>query len=152
MFQKIIIGCFFVFFLSCSKDTFREQDTLVPELEQRLDVSTFPDPSFTSTPGNFQIISGQGNDGNGVIVFNIDNNIFWAFDLTCPVDPDECGAMEVDVLSGEMTCDEDCTDGSAATQFIPSVILNKDTEDETTYNLRRYNAFLEGNVVRITNF
>lgn len=151
MFQKIVFSFFLICFISCNKNEFNQQSTLVPFTT--VNASTYLDLSFTSTPGDFQIVTGQGYNGNGVIVFNIDNDIFLAYDLTCPyTDPEECDTpMEVDVLSGEMTCEECGDDDISFTQFQTSVTVEEGGVSETYY-LRQYGAFLEGNVVRITNF
>lgn len=151
MLYKIIVVCFLIVLLGCSQNEFNQQNTLVPYTI--VNASTYPDPSFTSTPGDFQIVPGQGYNGNGIIVFNIDTNIFLAYDLTCPyVDPDDCdSAMEVDMLSGEMICEDCANDDIFFTQYQNSVTIG-DGDNTETYYLRQYSATLEGNVVRITNF
>ncbi|MDO3693931.1 hypothetical protein QVZ41_03590 [Wenyingzhuangia sp. chi5] len=142
--KKVILFSFFLVLTSCIKNDFNQRNTLVPYVN----VNTYVNTDFISIVGQHVIISGQGSQG--IIVFNFDgNNTYRAFDLGCPyTKPSECNIpMDVDEATGEMSCAGCGDDDIRFTQYINGVTIG-----ETEYYLREYNAYLEGGVVRITNF
>lgn len=145
MFKKGILLLLLFAITACSKDSFNQQNTLVPSVAVSVPTNNL---AFISTPGSFEILYGQGYNANGIIVFNIDNNTYLAFDLTCPhINVNECSnAMAVNSQTGEMTCN--CgADKVVFTQFRTST-----TVGENTYHLRQYRVILQGNQLRVTNF
>ncbi|ANW97312.1 hypothetical protein AXE80_13865 [Wenyingzhuangia fucanilytica] len=141
--KVILLGCLLLL-TACVKNNFNQQNTLVPHVNVNFHVNA----DFISLVGQFTIETGHGYQG--IIVFNIDgNNTFRAFDLGCPyVKPSECNIpMQVDEATGEMSCAGCANDDIRFTQYKTGVTIG-----ETQYYLREYNAYLEGGVVRITNF
>ncbi|MGY5355376.1 hypothetical protein [Wenyingzhuangia sp. IMCC45467] len=141
--KKAVLFSFFFTLTACVKSNFNQQNTLVPNVN----VNTYVNPNYISLVGQFTIANGHGYQG--IIVFNIDGNNFRAFDLGCPyTNPSECNIpMQVDQATGEMSCAGCTNDDITFTQYQTGVII-----DEKEYYLREYNAYLEGGVVRITNF
>ncbi|MDO6800908.1 hypothetical protein Q4595_00470 [Wenyingzhuangia sp. 1_MG-2023] len=149
MFQKIIFFFLLILLMACNKQEFNQQKTLVPYTAVNTTTNPF-DPTFISNTGvgGYTIITGQGYNANGIIVFNLGNNYFLAFDLTCPyIDPEECTTSMSVNTSGKMSCDNCTNDNITFTQYNTSATVNGQT-----YSLRQYSAILEGNAVRITNF
>lgn len=143
--KKAILFSFFLALTACIKNDFSQRNTLVPYVNN----VNFPvyDSELINIIGEHKIIHGQGYQG--VIVFNIDGTNFRAFDLGCPYrEPNKCNIpMQVDEATGEMSCAGCGDDDIRFDQFRTGVTIG-----ETDYYLREYNAYLEGGVVRITNY
>lgn len=143
--KKVILLSCFLLLTACIKNNFNQQNTLVPDVR----VDTSVPLNYVSFPGDYTIKYGVGAQGLGIIVFNIDGTNFLAYDLSCPyLSPSDCNiAMSVD-SAGEMSCAGCANDDITFMNITKTrVVIN-----ETAYHLREYYAFLEGGVVRITNY
>lgn len=141
--KKVILVLVLSSLTACIENNFNQQNTLVPEVNVNTTVSL----DFISFPSTFTIKQGQGYQG--IIVFNIDGTNFRAFDLGCPyTSPSECSIpMQVDEVTGEMSCIGCSSDDITFTQYQNGVTIG-----ESDYFLREYYAFQEGGVIRITNY
>ena len=98
----------------------------------------------------YQNLSGMGSwaylegGSKGIIVFNLDNNIFLAYERHCPYQPqNECSKISVDEtnLFAVDTC---C---STRYQLIDGSVIS----GPGSIPLKRYNTSFDGNIIHIWN-
>ncbi len=148
VFKKLFIFLFVL--VACQKNGVRELPSLA--IEGRVSTSV-QDLTLLNTPNSFLILQNQGT--NGVVVFNTGATgpfQFRAFELSCPyISPSVCNKrMSVD-NSGVMRCDGCADDAINFTHFKTKVTVEEGGE-EKDYYLVEYNAVLQGQSIRITNF
>ena len=142
--KKVILLSCSLLLTACIKNNFNQQNTLVPEVN----VNTSVPLDYVPFPSDHTIKYGVGSQALGIIVFNIDGTNFRAFDLSCPyLSPTECGVSMLVDSAGEMSCAGCKNDDIRFYYYQTGVTIN-----ETEYYLREYYAYLEGGVVRITNY
>ena len=83
--------------INCSKD----QNSFLPYVKVNLHIS-LNNLNHLSIPGNSILFKGYGYNGNGVIVVcvNPEQNLYSAFDATCPYESDYSGVVEVKTVPG----------------------------------------------------
>jgi len=79
---------------------------------------------------------------SGIIIYNIDNTRYMAWDAACPhLAPNECTAMALEGLLMVCSCDK--------SKFS---ILDGSPQSGTKYAARQYRVVKDGNTLLITNF
>ncbi|MGY6649456.1 hypothetical protein [Wenyingzhuangia sp. IMCC45574] len=130
---------------ACTKQNINQQNTLVPWSP----VEAFSNNlTLIKTPGDHDVLPG-GYNSNGIVVYNLGNDRFFAYDLTCPhLSPSECNqGMTYDSSTGDITCT--CGDTNVVFNLGNRSAKGK---DGNTYHLREYRVIVQGNQLRVTNF
>lgn len=142
---KLLSLVFLLFsLLSCGDDDQPQNDNpfLIEPLVNitlNLDLPQFNGLNF---PGNSVVISQQGI--RGIIVYNVDNTLYTAFDLTDPNHaPNECSTMAVEGIIATCGCD----DGNS----YDIVTGQHQQQDGDLFPLQQYRAIRTNNSIRISN-
>ncbi|MFD2563251.1 hypothetical protein [Aquimarina rubra] len=140
----IVIVCLSLFMLSCSSDDGRSNNPNLPSISfnhtVNLDLPQFNSLKF---PGNFEVIRIEGVGIKGVIVYNVDNTLYSAFELSDPnIPPSDCSALSVTGIRAESNCGNDNA---------YEIVSGQQLEGEGGYPLLRYQVRREGNILAISN-
>ncbi|MCH2490125.1 MAG: hypothetical protein MK211_08250 [Flavobacteriales bacterium] len=93
-------------------------------------------------PGNSVIINQQGI--RGIVVYNVNNELYTAFDLTDPNHPpNNCSRMEIEAPIATCPCTTDDNEYN--------IVTGEHRTDPSKYPMQQYRAVRTGNTVRITN-
>ena len=91
-------------------------------------------------PGNSLTTSLQGI--RGIVIYNIDNNQYTAFELACPNTPlDDCSRMTVEAITATCPCN--------GNEY--NIVTGQITAGEGQYPMLAYRVTRSGNVIQITN-
>lgn len=91
-------------------------------------------------PGNSLTTSLQGI--RGIVIYNIDNSQYTAFELACPNTPvSDCSRMTIEGITATCPCN--------GNQY--NIITGQITEGEGQYSMLPYRITRNGNVLEITN-
>ena len=131
-----------IFLFGCSADDEIRSNPYLPDLNFsfRLDLN-LPEYNSLRYPGNTFVTRNYGL--NGVVVYNLNNDQYMAFELTDPNHiPQPCSRLEV--KGTEATCG--CGDGNVYT-----VITGQQLKGEGKYGLKPYRVSKVGNVLEVSN-
>jgi len=137
--QKLIITIFFLSLLSCG--TSDDGNTLLPNVPVNetvfLNNPSALDLKFPT--GSITISGGIA----GIIIYNFDDNQFFAWDRACPHEEPQkrCVLNVVDTFWMECSCDD-----------IRFSILNGSPQSGTQFSARQYRVIKNGDSLIITNF
>ncbi|WP_108804864.1 hypothetical protein [Aquimarina sp. Aq107] len=143
--KKIILVVFIsALILSCSSDDGRSSNPNLPSIgfnhTVNLDLPQFNELKF---PGNFEVIRIEGVGIKGVIIYNIDNTLYSAFELSDPnITPSSCSALSVTGIRAESNCGNDNA---------YEIINGQQLEGEGGFPLLRYQIRREGNILVVSN-
>lgn len=141
--NRISIYITFCFFLiSCSGDDEIRKNPYLPDLNfsMRLDLS-LPEYNQLNFPGNHYSSYSYGI--NGVVIYNLNNDQYMAFELTDPNHiPSECSYLTVSGTEAECKCE----DGNTYT-----IITGQQLSGEGGYPLKSYRTVKSGNVLVVSN-
>ncbi|MDH7446050.1 hypothetical protein [Aquimarina sp. 2201CG14-23] len=144
--MKKIAILFFISLLtfSCSSDDSRNNNPNLPSIgfnhTINLDLPQFNSLDF---PNNSEVITTDGVGIKGVIIFNVDNTLYSAFELSDPnIAPSSCSALSVNGIRAESNCGNDNA---------YEIINGQQLEGEGGYPLLRYQIRREGNTLFISN-
>ncbi len=144
--MKKYFYCFFAIALlvSCSTDDSSDNNPFLPpatfNYQLNLDLPQYNDLKF---PGNFFIDNIQGHGIRGVIIYNVDNNLYHAFELSDPNhSPSDCSHQLVSGITS--TCN--CNDGNSY-----NIVTGQQTSGEGGQHLRRYRIRRDGNTLFVSN-
>ncbi|SEK90718.1 hypothetical protein SAMN04487910_1442 [Aquimarina amphilecti] len=143
--KKIILVVFIsVFILSCSSDDGRSNNPNLPSIgfnhTVNLDLPQFNSLKF---PGNFELIRIEGVGIKGVVIYNIDNTLYSAFELSDPnIIPSSCSALSVTGIRAESNCGNDNA---------YEIINGQQLEGEGGFPLLRYQIRRDGNILVVSN-
>lgn len=129
-------------FLGCSSDDDIRQNPYLPHLNFSVNFDlSLPEYNQLNFPGNKYVTRNYGI--NGIVVFNLNNDQYLAFELTDPNHvPEACSILTVEAT--EATCS--CGDGNKYT-----IITGQQIAGEGQYTLKPYRAQRVGNVLQISN-
>jgi nitrite reductase/ring-hydroxylating ferredoxin subunit len=148
----LLISLFTLPIISCDRD----KNDVIPDITVDFTI-TASDPEFYDlfyAPGTSVLISsahrylGQGTagyDGNGIIIYNASEGLFYAYDRTCPhcfVTDDVSVAVDVDGIF--ISCPRCSTDYAIGSSGLP---LNGPGQ----YYLKNYRTSFTGYSVRVWN-
>lgn len=130
--------------ISCSSDDNRFNNPNLPSISfshtVNLDLPQFNRLKF---PGNAEEIKIEGVGIKGVIIYNIDNTLYSAFELSDPnITPSDCSALNVNGIRAESNCGNDNA---------YEIINGQQLEGEGGFPLLRYQIRKEGNILVISN-
>ncbi|MUP45351.1 hypothetical protein E0K83_06275 [Gramella sp. BOM4] len=132
----------FITLLSCSDsdDDFRRNPNL-PDLTVRLQLNlNFPEYNDLSYAGNSFVTYQQGV--KGVVVYNINNSQYSAFELSDPNHPpSQCSGMKVEGIIATCDCEENSY----------NIITGELSEGEGQYTMKPYRVQKSGNIIEVWN-
>ncbi len=112
-----------------------------PLVNLQLNLS-LPEYNQLNFPGNSIIINGQGI--KGIVIYNIDNTQYPAFELTDPNhSPSDCSRMEINGIEAICPCSTDTNKYN--------IVTGQHSANPDLFPMQRYRSERTGNVVRITN-
>ncbi|PKP25434.1 MAG: hypothetical protein CVU03_08095 [Bacteroidetes bacterium HGW-Bacteroidetes-2] len=112
-----------------------------PFVDLQLNLS-LPEFNQLNFPGSSIILNAQGI--KGIVVYNIDNAQYTAFELSDPNHaPNECSKMEISGIEATCPCTTDTNKYN--------IITGQHGVDPNLFPMQRYNAVRTGNVIRISN-
>ena len=131
-------------FLSCSSDDARSNNPNLPSIGFTYTVNlNLPQFDSLEFPGNSEVVTVEGVGVKGVIIYNIDNTQYSAFELSDPnITPSSCSALNVIGTRAESNCGND---------NVYDIITGIQLEGEGGYPLFRYRIVREGSVLVISN-
>ncbi len=131
--------------LSCKSDDNVNQNNpflIDPLVNFQMDLS-LPQYNLLNFPGNSIIINSQGI--KGIVVYNLDNSQYFAFDLTDPNHvPNTCSRMNIEGI--EATCP--CPDDENKYNIITG---QHATSGNNVYPMQQYRARRNGNIITLSN-
>lgn len=146
--KKIILGIFFIVIsLSCNndddnRDVNNNNPFLTPpivNINLNLNLPQFNPLKF---PGNSVVISQQGI--KGVVVYNLNNSLYTAFDLTDPNHvPNSCSRMELEGIVATCTCEDDTN--------AYDIVTGQHQTDENAFPMLQYRITRNGDNITINN-
>ncbi|WP_081208597.1 Rieske (2Fe-2S) protein [Salegentibacter sediminis] len=142
--KKILVGLIISIFLSgCSTDdNNRLNNPNLPDLNFRLQLNLdLPEYNNLQYPGNSY--STYSNGIRGIVVYNINNSQYTAFELSDPNHPpNNCSAMQVTGITAKCPCE----DGNEY-----NIVTGELTAGEGQYSLKPYRIERRGNVIEVYN-
>ena len=145
--KKIIcILCFSIFVLSCSSDDDNGSgnNPNLPSVNVNFTINlNLPQFEELNFPGNSEVITADGVGIRGLIIYNINNTLFSAFELSDPnIPPSDCSALNVNGIQAESNCGND---------NVYEIINGQQLEGDGGFPLLRYNIVRNENTLVITN-
>lgn len=144
MIKKITLSLLFVAFLSsCTvDDNETTNNPYLTNISFVLDLNlNLPEYNSLNFPGNSYVTYNYGI--NGVVVYNINNSQFTAFELSDPNHAlSECSTLSVSGIIA--TCN--CNDGNSY-----NILTGEITEGSGQYSLKPYRIRKSGNVLEVSN-
>lgn len=142
--KKTLLGFIIsVFLVGCSTDdNNRVNNPNLPDLNFRLQLNLdLPEYNNLQYPGNSY--STYSNGIKGIVVYNINNSQYTAFELSDPNHPpNNCSAMQVTSITAKCQCD----DGNEY-----NIVTGELTAGEGQYTLKPYRIERRGNVIEVYN-
>ncbi|WP_103865241.1 hypothetical protein [Aquimarina sp. I32.4] len=139
-----IISTFFI--VSCSSDDNRDNNQFLPPSSINYQINlNLPQFNPLKFPDGRIIDYSENGSIKGIIIYNINNTQYAAFELSDPNhSPSSCSTQKIDGLTS--TCN--CKDGNSY-----NIVTGQKTSGTGTgqFGLRRYNIRRNGNTLFITN-
>lgn len=130
--------------LSCSSDDNGDNNQFLPPSSLNYQINlNLPQFNPLKFPGNHFVDNTENGSIKGVIIYNIDNTQYSAFELSDPNhSPSSCSTQTIDGITS--TCD--CDDGNSY-----NIVTGQQTSGDGQFGLRRYRVRREGNTLFISN-
>lgn len=140
--KALVFTAFLLILSSCSDDDELRNNPYLPDLNFRFQIDlNLPQYNNLNFPGNSFIHYNYGM--NGVVIYNLNNSQFLAFELTDPSHvPSSCSILEVNGIEASCNCD----DGNTY-----SIITGQLLKGQGQYTLKPYRVNRVGNVLEISN-
>lgn len=141
--KSIILLGFIIVLFSCTKDSNRRTDNpYLPNINFRLDINlSLPEYNNLNFPGNTYSTYNYGL--KGVVVYNINNSQYVAFELSDPNHTlQDCSRLTVNGVLA--TCN--CNDGN-----VYNILTGEITSGTGQYSLKPYTVRKNGNVLQVSN-
>ena len=100
-----------------------------------------PEYNGLNFPGNSVILQQLGI--RGVVVYNVNNDLYTAFDLADPNHLPNCSAMELDGIIATCPCTTDAN--------TYDIVTGQHQTQPDTYTMQAYRAIRTGNSIRVSN-
>lgn len=146
--KKIILVIFFIVIsLSCNndddnRDVNNNNPFLTPPIVSITLNLNLPQFNPLKFPGNSVVISQQGI--KGVVVYNLNNSLYTAFDLTDPNHvPNSCSRMELEGIVATCTCEDDTN--------AYDIVTGQHQSDENAFPMLQYRITRNGDNITINN-
>lgn len=130
--------------LSCSSDDNRDNNQFLPPSSVNYQINlNLPQFNSLKFPSNHLVDNSENGSIKGVIIYNIDNTQYAAFELSDPNhSPSSCSTQTIDGITATCNCD----DGNSY-----NIVTGQQTSGDGQFGLRRYNVRREGNTLFISN-
>ncbi|NND62822.1 MAG: hypothetical protein HKN48_06465 [Flavobacteriaceae bacterium] len=144
--QFLILAFCTLFFASCNKDDGNDVNQNNPFLTSplvnlQLNLN-LPEYNPLKFPGNSVVLNSQGI--KGVIIYNVNNSLYTAFDLTDPNHtPSSCSKMEVEGIVATCPCGND--------ENSYDIVTGQHQNDTEAYPMQQYRIQRSGDVITVTN-
>lgn len=130
------------FLISCSPDDEVRNNPYLTDISFRMDLNlNLPEYNNLNFPGNSYVTYNNGI--NGIVVYNINNNQYTAFELSDPNHPlNSCSKLTVQGVIA--TCS--CNDGNSY-----NILTGELTAGTGQYGLKPYGVRKSGNILQVYN-
>ncbi|EZH74850.1 hypothetical protein ATO12_08920 [Aquimarina atlantica] len=130
--------------LSCGSDDNGDNNQFLPPSSVNYQINlNLPQFNSLKFPSNHLVDNSENGSIKGVIIYNIDNTQYAAFELSDPNHaPSSCSTQTIDGITATCNCD----DGNSY-----NIITGQQTSGDGQFGLRRYNVRREGNILFISN-
>ena len=145
--HKILFSLFIIVILvSCNKNTDdglnNNNPYLTPPIVNITLNLNLPEYNPLRFPGNSIVLSQQGI--KGIIVYNVNNDLYTAFDLTDPNHiPNSCSKMTVEGIIATCTCEDHNAYDIVTGQITPA--------QQNTYPMHQYRINRSGDNITVSN-
>lgn len=132
-----------LFFTACSADdNNRINNPNLPDINFRVQLNLdLPEYNNLQFPGNSY--STYNNGVKGIVIYNINNSQYTAFELSDPNHPpNDCSAMEVDGIIARCNCED-------ANEY--NIVTGELSKGEGQYTLKPYRIERRGNTIEVFN-
>lgn len=142
MVYKFLLILIFFGLLSCNPDDEVRNNPFLNEVSFRLDINLdLPQYNNLNFPGNSFVTYNHGI--NGVVVYNVNNDQYTAFELSDPNHPlSSCSRLTVEGIIA--TCS--CADGNSY-----NIITGELSTGTGQYSLKPYRVRRSGNMIEVSN-
>ena len=129
---------------SCSSDDSRTDNPNLPSVPVNFTINlNLPQFNELNFPGNGLVITTDGVGIRGIIVYNINDALYSAFELSDPnIPPSDCSALNVSGITAESNC---------GNENVYNIVTGQQLEGEGGFPLLRYNIVRDGNTLFISN-
>jgi len=143
--KLIVIACFSMLLFGCSNDDSRSDNPNLPSISFNFTVNLdLPQFSQLKFPGNAEVVTTGGVGIKGVIIYNINDTLYSAFELSDPnIIPSSCSALQVTGIIASSNCGNDNEYQIAS--------FGQQTSGEGGFPLLAYQIRREGNILVISN-
>lgn len=140
----MLIGLLGIGMISCDKNDDRPDNNpnlIDPIISINLNLN-LPEYNGLNFPGGSVIVQNQGV--GGVVVYNVNNDLFTAFDLSDPNHPpNSCSRMEVNGVIATCSCTTDDNEYD--------IVTGIHRTDNNLFPMQQYRVELTGSIVRVSN-
>ncbi|WP_108807297.1 Rieske (2Fe-2S) protein [Aquimarina spinulae] len=142
--KKTLFLASILLILSCSSDDNGDNNQFLPPSSVNYQINlNLPQFNPLKFPSNHLVDNSENGSIKGVIIYNIDNTQYAAFELSDPNHaPSSCSTQTIDGITATCNCD----DGNSY-----NIVTGQQTSGEGQFGLRRYNVRREGNTLFISN-
>ncbi|TDN95564.1 hypothetical protein DET49_101163 [Salegentibacter sp. 24] len=141
--KTLFLLLFLAFFTACSpNDINKVNNPNLIDLNFRMQLNLdFPEYNDLQFPGNSYVTYNEGI--KGVVVYNINNSQYTAFELSDPNHPpSNCSSMEVEGIIAHCNCED-------ANSY--NIITGELMEGEGQYAMKPYRIEARGNIIEVYN-
>lgn len=130
--------------LSCSSDDRPDNNQFLPPTRINYQINlNLPQFNKLKFPGNHFIDYTANGSIKGIIIYNVDNTQYTAFELSDPNHtPSDCSTQDIKGITASCNC----KDGNAY-----NIITGQQTSGDGQFALRRYTIRRDGNTLSISN-
>ena len=129
-----------VFIYSCDKDVNNQGQGIIPNVY--VNFTIYPNTIDYIPPGGYEYYNDFGY--RGIIIYRLDQHTFYAYERTCPFDPDkDCARVEVET-SGVIAVDSCCM-----SQYI--LLDGSPFSGPSALPLKQYRVQYDGSMLTIIN-
>lgn len=132
--------------IACSKDDEKQSNNPNlpnPAINLNLNLN-LPEYNPLKFPGEKIIITSAGIGIKGIVIYNVNNELYTAFELSDPNHPpSNCSRMTVEGVIASCPCENDTNEYD--------IVTGQHTEDAGKYPMQQYRAERNGDNLRISN-
>lgn len=130
--------------VSCSSDDTKSKNSFLPNINVNFQINlNLPEYNNLKFPGGVYEDKTEGRGIKGVVIYNINDQQYSAFELSDPnILPSECSALRIEGVEAYSNCGND---------NVYEIINGQQIKGTGGYPLLRYQIRKEGNTLFITN-
>ncbi|WP_344926361.1 hypothetical protein [Aquimarina addita] len=140
----LLIFLSIVSLFSCASDDTENNNPNLPSIGFTYQINLdLPEYNSLKFPGNEQVINIQGVGINGVVVYNVDNTLYTAFEISDPNIPlSDCSVLTINGIEATSDCDND---------NVYNIITGQQTQGTGGFPLLAYQVRRDGNTITVSN-